>query len=211
MALRARDWDRRYTGNGPAWNLMPPHPLVVEELTRLPAARAPEATALDLGAGTGRHSLWLAERGWEVTAVDFSATALAHARARAAEQGAAVHTVEADLATYRAQEAGYRLVLISYVHPGAADRAAMLANAAQALAPGGVLVVVGHHLDNMGLGMGPSDPALMYTPDRLVAEVPGLHVERAERVPHGIGTEQGHGEAYAVVLRAVRLPVTPAR
>lgn len=206
MALQAHDWNRRYTGNATGWTSMPPHPLVLAELTRLSPAQAPAgAAALDLGAGVGRHALWLAARGWAVTAVDFSATALAHARARAAEMGLSVRTVEADLAGYRAPEAGFRLALISYVHPGAADRAAMLAHASRALAPGGALIVVGHHMDNIEAGVaGPGDPDVMYTPDRLVAALPGMRVERAEQVPHTILTDSGPQEAYAVVLRAVR-------
>lgn len=214
MALQARDWDHRYTRNTSAWTAMPPHPLVLAELA--PLVRGTEsagAPVLDLGAGTGRHALWLAEQGCSVTAVDFSATALAHLRTRASRMGVAVRTVEADLATYRAPEGGFRLALISYVHPGAADRAAMLAHASQALAPGGALVVVGHHRDNFAAGLdGPRDPDLMYTPDRLVAALRGLRVERAERVAHTVETEQGPREAFAVVLRAVRPPaVRPAR
>jgi SAM-dependent methyltransferase len=200
-ALTERDWDDRYQGAEPAWCLTP-HPLVLEELERLPPASGDEA--LDLGAGTGRHALWLARRGWTVTAVDFSGAALAHLSAHAARESLPVRTVHADLAGY--QPTGrYRLALIAYAHPELAAQEAMLAAASRTLDPGGVLVIVGHHPDNVGVGVGgPQDPALAYEPRRLTALLPELRIERAERVPHTVEAPDGPRRAFATVVRARR-------
>ena len=78
------------------------------------------AVALDAGCGHGAETLWLAARGWQVTAVDFSATALAHARSTAEAVGAdiaeRIDWVEGDLATWTPQPARYDLVVCLYVH-----------------------------------------------------------------------------------------------
>src|SRR5688572_8730751 len=76
--------------------------------------------ALDAGCGHGSDTLWLAARGWQVTAVDFSPTALAHARSTAEALGAEVAEriawVEGDLATWTPQPSRYDLVACLYVH-----------------------------------------------------------------------------------------------
>jgi len=109
--------------------------------------------ALDAGCGHGADTLWLAERGWQVTAVDFSATALAHARSTAEAAGADVAEridwVEGDLATWTAQPGRYDLVACLYVHVAGSVQT-MVARMAAGVAPGGTLFLVGHR---------PIDPA----------------------------------------------------
>jgi 2-polyprenyl-3-methyl-5-hydroxy-6-metoxy-1,4-benzoquinol methylase len=76
--------------------------------------------ALDAGCGHGSDTLWLAARGWQVTGVDFSETALAHARSTAEAIGAdvaeRVELVEGDLVTWTPQPGHYDLVACLYVH-----------------------------------------------------------------------------------------------
>ncbi len=103
--------------------------------------------ALDAGCGHGSDTLWLAARGWHVTAVDFSATALAHGRSTAETVGVDVAEridwVEGDLSTWTAQPAHYDLVVSLYVH--VADSVeAMVQRLAAGVAPGGTLFMVGH-------------------------------------------------------------------
>ncbi|MFF1481200.1 class I SAM-dependent methyltransferase [Streptomyces sp. NPDC058301] len=205
----AEYWERRYTHGDIGWTLVP-HPLVVAELALMsPETSAgpntPGRQALDLGAGAGRHALWLARHGWRVTAVDFSASALESTRRQAAADELEVTTVLADLDSYEPRQDAFGVVLIAYVHTEPPQRAALLARAARALAPGGRLVIVGHHLDNLGRGLeGPSDPERMFTPEGLSAELPDLRIERAARVPHTVTTASGEREAYATVIRAMR-------
>jgi 2-polyprenyl-3-methyl-5-hydroxy-6-metoxy-1,4-benzoquinol methylase len=109
--------------------------------------------ALDAGCGHGSDTLWLAARGWQVTAVDFSETALAHARSTAEAIGAdvaeRVDWVEGDLVTWTPQAGHYDLVACLYVHvPGSV--AEMVRRMATGVAPGGILFLVGHR---------PIDPA----------------------------------------------------
>jgi tellurite methyltransferase len=81
-------WDERYASGEMA--AKPAEPLLAEA-----AALVPAGEALDVACGIGRHTLWLARRGWRVTAVDASAVALATLAAEAA--GLPVDIVQADL------------------------------------------------------------------------------------------------------------------
>jgi SAM-dependent methyltransferase len=100
--------------------------------------------ALDAGCGHGSDALWLAARGWQVTGVDFSATALAHARAAAEATGAEIEWVEGDLATWARPPGQFDLVVSLYVHvAGSVEE--MVRRMAAGVAPGGTLLMVGHH------------------------------------------------------------------
>ena len=76
-----QQWDERYSGAEFEWS-MHPNQFVAEQLDGLPPGRA-----LDLAAGEGRNSVWLAERGWSVTAVDFSSVGLEKGRMLSAAHG----------------------------------------------------------------------------------------------------------------------------
>jgi 2-polyprenyl-3-methyl-5-hydroxy-6-metoxy-1,4-benzoquinol methylase len=103
--------------------------------------------ALDAGCGHGAESLWLAAHGWEVTAVDFSASALAHARSTAEALGPAIAEriawVEGDLGVWTPPRHRFDLVVCLYVHvAGSVDD--MVLRIASGVAPGGALFMVGH-------------------------------------------------------------------
>jgi SAM-dependent methyltransferase len=197
--MEREDWDRRYYGTELLWTAEP-NRFVAAELRDLPPGRA-----LDLGAGEGRNAVWLAGRGWRVTAVDFSPVALDKGRGLAQARGVGVDWVSADLRGYRPEPAAYDLVLVAYLHLLPAERAAMLRGAATALARHGTLLVVGHDLANLAEGVGgPQDPAVLYTPEAVVAELTGLEVRRAERVRRPVDTEAGTSEAVDTLVLATR-------
>lgn len=103
--------------------------------------------ALDAGCGHGSDALWLAARGWKVTAVDFSPTALALARSRAEAAGkdlaGRIDWVEGDLTTWTPPAGLYDLVTCLYVHASGSARD-LVARMATAVAPGGTLFLAGH-------------------------------------------------------------------
>jgi SAM-dependent methyltransferase len=195
-----QQWDERYGSTGLVWTAEP-NRFVVEELAGLTAGRA-----LDLGAGEGRNAIWLAERGWQVTAVDFSGVALAKAAKLAENRGVSgVRLVEADLRDYQPDRGGYDLVLLAYIHLPKAEFDALLHTAASALAPGGTLLVVGHDVDNIAHGHGgPQDPQILHRVDEVVADLPGLVVHRAGQARRPVHTEEGERVAIDTVVRAQR-------
>ncbi|MHB8437882.1 MAG: methyltransferase domain-containing protein [Acidimicrobiales bacterium] len=144
----------------------------------------PPGSAIDLGAGEGRNSLWLARSGWDVVAMDASVVALKRLRDSAEGEGLAVNGIVADLVPCldAARERGesFDLVVLAFVHPGPEERSALLSAASSAVARGGYLFVVGHHLASLGHS-GPPDRERLYTEDELSHAVPELEVLRLER------------------------------
>ncbi|MGI8701961.1 MAG: class I SAM-dependent methyltransferase [Nocardioidaceae bacterium] len=164
--MDAEDWDARYADHDTIWGLEP-NRFVREQCERLPVGEA-----LDLACGEGRNAVWLAQLGWRVTGVDFSAVAIQRARAWTSELAPLValhlHWRVGDVTTLTPKPRSVDLVLVSYLHLPAAERDRVLARASQALRPGGHLVLVGHDLRNLAEGVsGPQDPALLYEPESL--------------------------------------------
>jgi 2-polyprenyl-3-methyl-5-hydroxy-6-metoxy-1,4-benzoquinol methylase len=141
-------WSQALREHGDRVAQRPPNAHLTAEVGDLPPGRA-----LDAGCGHGSDTLWLAAHGWQVTAVDFAATALAHARSTAQAMGPDVaeriEWVEADLASWAPQRDEYDLVISMYVHvAGSVEE--MVQRMAAGVAPGGTLFLVGHR---------PIDPA----------------------------------------------------
>ncbi|HVJ19953.1 MAG TPA: class I SAM-dependent methyltransferase [Polyangiaceae bacterium] len=126
----------------------PPNAHLLAEVGALRPGRA-----LDAGCGHGAETLWLAAHGWEVTAVDFSASVLAHSRTRAEALGSDIAEriawVEGDLGVWEPPRNHFDLVVCLHVHiAGSVDE--MVRRIASGVAPGGTLLMVGHR---------PLDPA----------------------------------------------------
>jgi SAM-dependent methyltransferase len=126
----------------------PPNAHLITEVARINPGRA-----LDAGCGHGAETLWLVAHGWEVTAVDFSASALTHARTTAEALGPEIVEritwVEGDLAVWTPPPTHFDLVVCLFVHvAGSVDE--MVRRMASGVAPGGALFLVGHR---------PVDPA----------------------------------------------------
>lgn len=112
----------------------------------------PDGRALDVATGTGRNALFLAERSYEVDAVDVSDEALATARDRADDRGVSVNWIQADLDGHPLATDAYDVVVVTFYH--ALDR---LPDLKDALAPGGVLLYEHHLRADPSADRGPSD------------------------------------------------------
>ena len=197
--MRRDDWDKRYASVESLWSPKPNRFLVAEV-----AALAP-GRALDLACGEGQNAIWLATLGWEVTGVDYSEVAIAKAKARAERDAVGVDFVCADLVSYEPAASTFDLVLVLYLHISGLERRGVLDSAAAALAPGGTFVLLGHDSTNLTDGVGgPSDPAILYTPDDIAYELPGLEIETAERVLRDVRGEER--DAIDALVKARRPP-----
>src|SRR5688572_14796494 len=135
-------WAKTLREHGDKVARRPPSAQLLAEVAQLPPGRA-----LDAGCGHGADTLWLAAQGWQVTAVDFSAAALAHGRAMAEAAGAElaerIDWIEGDLATWPVEPERYDLIVCLYVHvAGSVEQ--MVKRMARGIAPGGTLFLVGH-------------------------------------------------------------------
>jgi SAM-dependent methyltransferase len=191
-------WDERHAAHDPIES-----PEADASLAAL-ARRLTPGRALDLATGDGRNAIWLAANGWQVTAVDFSRVALARARASAAVVGVEVAWVQADLLEWVPAASSFDLVAVVYLHLPSAERRAVYARAAAAVAPGGRLVVVGHDRTNLERGTGgPQDPDVLFTADEIAADLDGLLTETASVVVRDVGDGR---QALDALLVAVRPP-----
>jgi SAM-dependent methyltransferase len=136
-------YDQRYRSHAQLWSGNP-NPHLVSEVSDLTPG-----SALDVGCGEGADAIWLAEHGWRVTAVDFSMVALERAAARAAELGADVsgriEWLRQDLTKWTPTEASYDLVSAQFFQLPKMQREVVFPSLAAAVAPGGTLLIVGHH------------------------------------------------------------------
>ena len=203
--MDAKDWDSRYDQTDLMWSQGPNQ--WIEQVT----AELPPGKALDLAAGEGRNAIWLASRGWEATALDFSAVALERAARIASERlgdGATRVTTQCeDLFTYSPEPRAYDLVIVVYLQVAANQRTRVMRAAAEAVAPGGTLVVTAHDTENAARGHGgPQDPAVLYAAAGVTAgiEGAGLTVQRAELVARVFTTPDGEREALACLVVATR-------
>jgi SAM-dependent methyltransferase len=161
-------WDERYRSRDALWSGKPNRYLVTETDGLTPGL------ALDVGAGEGADAIWLAARGWRVTAVDISSVALARAAAHAAGRGAdiadRIEWRHEDLVSWHPAQATFDLVSAQYLHLPAAERAAVFERLAAAVAPGGTLLIVGHHPSDLQTTMPrPQMPERFYTGDDVEA------------------------------------------
>ena len=185
-------WDERYAANDAVWSRTPN--VWVEQVT----SGLMPGNALDLAAGEGRNGLWLAENGWDATAVDFSQVALDRAATWAAQRlgdgPGRLITVVADLLEYRPTST-FDLVLVVYLHLPAEQRRQVLRQAAaSAVGPGGRLLAVAHDSTNLTDGVGgPQDPGVLYTAQDVADDIAGLGLApvRLERVRRLVTTPDG--------------------
>jgi len=188
----AAHWDTRYAQSERLWSPRP-NATVAEIAGPMRPGRA-----LDVGAGEGRHAVWLAALGWTVTAVDFSEVGIDRGRVEAGSRDIPVDWVVADVRGWTPPDGTtYDLVLVAYLHL----EDDVLSRTRDWLAPGGSLVVLGHALRNLTEGVGgPQDPRLLHTEEQLRAAADGLQVERLGEVLR----PTADGDAIDLVLVARR-------
>ncbi|HET7415091.1 MAG TPA: class I SAM-dependent methyltransferase, partial [Arthrobacter sp.] len=151
--MDAQGWNERYrearaTGQNSGLWASQPHGRLQEI-----AARLTPGTALDLASGDGRNAIWLANHGWQVTAVDFSAEGLDIARKRASAESITIDWQLGDAATWE-PDREFDLVTITYLHLNEAANTAVIRRVSQWLSPGGTLLVIGHDKENLTRGTG---------------------------------------------------------
>lgn len=205
-ATAAEVWDEKYRSRSKVWSGQPNPQLIAEAVQLTPG------TALDLGCGEGADAIWLASRGWAVTALDVSAVALQRAEAHAREQGVQgnITWLQQDLATWVPGEQ-FDLVTAQFLHSTLMPWQQALQLAAAAVRTGGTLLIVGHHPEGLPpWGAHDHAPEKYFSSEELVRELgikaPEWRLDVAD-TRHRMATGP-EGEAAALtdaVLRATRL------
>ncbi|ETT27444.1 thioredoxin reductase [Rhodococcus aetherivorans] len=161
-------WDERYRSRPALWSGEPNRHLVGE------AAELEPGLALDVGCGEGADAIWLARRGWRVDGVDVSGVALRraaeHADRAGAEIAGRITWLHENLTAWDPGRGRYDLVSAQYMHLPPPERDVLFRGLAEAVAPGGTLLIVGHHPTDLQTTVPlPPRPELFFTGVDVVA------------------------------------------
>lgn len=187
--MDAAAWDARYAAAAQVWSAEP-NVFVAQACAEIPPGRA-----ADVACGEGRNAVWLAERGWSVTALDFSAVAVEKTRALVERRGLVDRVVaRVDDAVRWQADAPLDLVVLCYLQLPAPARGEAVRRAFAQLAPGGTLLLVAHDATNLldGTG-GPQDPAVLHRAEDVLADLgpTAYDVVQAGRVARTVGPAAG--------------------
>jgi 2-polyprenyl-3-methyl-5-hydroxy-6-metoxy-1,4-benzoquinol methylase len=196
--MDSTQWDERYSTSELIWTGR------ANQFVEAHLADLEPGTAIDVGAGEGRNAVWLASRGWSVTAVDFSRVGLDKADQLASEHSVEVSTVCADATTWT-PAAPVDLVVLSYLQLPSDQQRTVLEHAVTWLNPGGTLFVIAHDRSNVEHGHGgPPSEEVCYTVDDTVAGLAGLDIATAEVVERHVDTPDGRKTALDTLVIARR-------
>ncbi|AOW11859.1 hypothetical protein LPB72_08710 [Hydrogenophaga crassostreae] len=163
-------WDQNFSVPGYKYGTAP-NTFLAGQAHRIAAA----GKVLVPGDGEGRNSVWLAQQGCQVTAMDASEVGLQKALTLAAERGVAVQTVWGDLAEWAPAPGQFDAVVLIYVHLPEPIRLGAHRRLAAALRPGGWLLLECFHPGQLARSSGgPKDESMLYTPAMLDADFAGL-------------------------------------
>ena len=205
--MTAEFWDERYRSSSSVWS-GEPNPQLVAEVAELAAGRA-----LDAGSGEGADAIWLAQRGWRVTAVDISAVALERSSAIAANAGAGVAEridwCRADITEW-IPDGDYDLVSAQFMQLTKDVRDPLFRRLAAAVAPNGTLLIVGHHPSDVETTVRrPRGAGVLYAADEIAALLDPARWDVVVNAARARNVVDGEGRPVTVhdsVLRAVNRP-----
>lgn len=192
--MDARGWDERYGSTDRLWS-EGPNMFVADRL-----GPTEPGVGIDVASGEGRNAVWLAEQGWDMTAVDFSEVAAERGRA----VSDAVEFVVADVMTWDPPRT-YDLALVAYLHLPQDEMRHVLVRVSGWLRPGGELFVIGHDSSNIEEGHGgPQDPERLTDVEATVGWLGDMDVIEAEVVRRPIETDEGLVYARDTLVRMRR-------
>jgi len=191
--LDSRAWDERYRNADRLWSPSP-NLFVADRLGPL----APRS-GLDIAAGDGRNAIWLAERGWSMTAVDFSEVAVEVGRSVSDQ----VVFVVGDVRSW--QPTGkFDLILISYLHLARDEMEGVVSGAVSWLEPNGEIFMIGHDKSNIEKGYGgPQNPEILWDVGEVTSWLEDLRLREASVVRRPVSTDEGGVFARDTLVRAL--------
>lgn len=198
------DWEARYAEPGYAFGTRP-NDFLREQVNHLPPGRV-----LCLAEGEGRNAVWLAQRGYEVTAVDLSARGLQKARRLASDRKVQIQTIEADLASFPIKAGEWKGIVSIFAHTTAPVRKRIHAAVIAGLAPGGVFLLEAYRPEQAALRTGgPGEDDRLLNLERLKPELGALDWLLAREIERDVVEGKYHtGRSAVVQLVARKRPET---
>lgn len=193
--MDAPGWDERYRSADRLWS-EGPNIFVADRL-----GPVEPGVGIDVASGEGRNAIWLAERGWDMTAIDFSEVATERGRAQSDE----VEFIVADVFTWEAPRK-YDLALVAYLQLPEDRMREAIGRVASWLKPGGELFLIGHDRSNLEEGYGgPPVPEVLNDVEKTLEWLEGAEVVEAQVVRRPVETEDEVVYARDSLVR-VRMP-----
>ena len=188
-------WNERYAAKDLVWSAGP-NKRFASEVASLEPGRA-----LDVACGEGRNAIYLAEQGWEVTAIDFSDVGIEKGAQIAERRGVKVNWMVGDVAE-ATLPGDFDLVAVLYLHTDSASREVWLPKVIASIAPGGTFLYIGHDPENIARGVGgPQNPDVLPGSDVICTYLDGFEIEFADVTERPVEHDPGHGnEASGIAL-----------
>jgi SAM-dependent methyltransferase len=187
-------WNQRYSEPGYAYGIAP------NEFLVFAAQNIPPGRVLSLGEGEGRNAVFLAERGYEVLAVDSSSVGLAKAQELAGQKGVTISTQQADLADFSIEADTWDGIISIFCHLPPEIRKPLYRKVVRGLKPGGVLVLESYTPNQLNFGTGgPKEPDRLLTLSDVKLELTGLDFVHAVETERTIREGSYHSGLSAVV------------
>lgn len=187
-------WDQRYKDKDYAYGIEP-NDFLVSMREQLPAGKA-----LCLADGEGRNGVWLAQQGFDVTAVDSSGVGLQKARRLAEVRGVTIDTIKSDLADYDILPDHWDVIVSIFCHLPPPLRRTVHRNCVSGLRSGGVMLLEAYTPEQLAFKTGgPPNAELMMDKETLAAEFNGLEFTLLRETTREIREGKFHNGMGAVV------------
>ncbi|MCH8551143.1 MAG: class I SAM-dependent methyltransferase [Natronospirillum sp.] len=193
-------WNERYSTQEYAYGKEP------NDFLRRTADDILPGDVLCIGEGEGRNAVFLAQLGFNVTAVDLSEVGLAKAQRLAAERGVTITTIQADLADYVIEPGRWSAIVSIFCHLPPEIRLPLHRKVVAGLQPGGTLVYESYHPEQIERATGgPSDPALLPDLGQLREELSGLNMQCMQEMERPVSEGIYHqGDSMVVQIMAFK-------
>lgn len=194
------EWDKRYDCEDYVYGVEP------NDFLRAHLKEIPKGEVLCLADGEGRNSVFLAEQGYQPTAVDYSAVALDKARRLAATRGVEIETIRADLADFELGRDAWTGIVSIFCHVPESIRQRVYRQVPEALVPGGVFLLEAYTPEQLAYGTGgPPTAELLADLDSLLQPLEGLDIVLARTLEREVIEGQLHtGLAHVAQIIARR-------
>jgi len=190
-------WNTRYTGTEFIYGTEP-NQFLKYELSKINSGKI-----LFLGEGEGRNAVYAATLGWDVDAVDFSASGKLKADKLAAEKGVKINYCVEDLSTYTPKQNYYNAVVLIYLHLEEELREKVNQKASAALKPDGRIIMEVFEKEQIkNSSGGPKSIELLYSLQNIVEDFIDLDFEKLSKETIDLSEGEYH-KGRAIVIRFV--------
>lgn len=187
-------WDQRYGGPDYAYGKNP------NDFLKSMVHIIPKGKVFCLGEGEGRNAVFLAQLGYEVTALDYSSAGLLKTRQLASENKVKINVIQTDVTHYQFEKAHWQGIISIFFHIPKKERKALHRKCINALAKGGIFILEAYSPRQIEFATGgPKDPDFLMGLEDVKSELDGLKFEVAHEIEREVHEGQYHNGIGSVI------------